>query len=60
MGDRYGWLFASERFVAMTGVPASPLKFFAKSILLFFGIYLVYFSVTYVSFKRNVEEKLSG
>ena len=53
-------LFASESFVAMTGVPASPLKFFARSILLFFGIYLVYFSVTYVSFKRNVEEKLSG
>lgn len=52
-------LFASESFVAMTGVPASPLKFFARSILLFFGIYLVYFSVTYVSFKRNVEEKLS-
>ena len=53
-------LFASESFVAMTGVPASPLKFFARSILLFFGIYLVYFSVTYVSFKRNVEEKLSS
>lgn len=50
-------LFASERFVAMTGVPATPVRFFAGSIFLFFGIYVVYFAVTYVSFKRNVEEK---
>ncbi len=53
-------LYASRIFVEMTGVPASPVKFFARSILLFFSIYLVYFMVTYVSFKRNVEEKIAG
>ena len=47
-------LFASERFIMMTGVPAPAGEFFAKSVLLFFGIYLVYFVVTYVEFKRNV------
>lgn len=53
-------LYVSRIFVEMTGVPASPVKFFARSIMLFFSIYLVYFMVTYVSFKRNVEEKISG
>lgn len=53
-------LYASRIFVEMTGVPASPIKFFARSILLFFSIYLIYFMVTYVSFKRNVEEKIAG
>lgn len=48
-------LFASKWFVIMTGVPASMGSFFLKSIALFFGIYLVYFIVTYVGFKRNVE-----
>lgn len=48
-------LFVSKRFVAMTGVPALAGEFCAKSILLFFGIYLVYFTVTYIGFKRNVE-----
>lgn len=50
-------LAASNGFVAMTGVPASPGGFFLRSIALFFGIYLVYFIVTYVDFTRNVEEK---
>ena len=47
-------LFAGERFVMMTGVPVSSGSFFLKSITLFFGIYLVYFALTYVSFTRNV------
>lgn len=50
-------LFVSERFVTLTGVPALTGSFFFRSILLFFGIYLVYFIVTYVGFKRNVEER---
>lgn len=50
-------LFMSGRFVEATGVPVSPLSFFIKSILLFFGIYLVYYVVTYISFIRNVDEK---
>lgn len=50
-------LFVSRAFVTMTGVPAAAGSFFLRSILLFFGIYLVYFVVTYAGFKRNVEEK---
>lgn len=48
-------LFVSRLFVISTGVPAFMGSFFLKSIVLFFGIYLVYFIVTYVGFKRNVE-----
>lgn len=48
-------LFMSGRFVEATGVPVSPLSFFIKGILLFFGIYLVYYAVTYISFIRNVD-----
>ncbi len=47
-------LFAGEHFVMMTGVPVSSGSFFLKSIALFFGIYLVYFALTCVSFTRNV------
>ncbi|MCM1159199.1 MAG: ABC transporter permease [Bacteroidales bacterium] len=48
-------LFVSKLFVQLTGVPAFMGSFFLKSIMLFCGIYLVYFIVTYVGFKRNVE-----
>ena len=48
-------LFASDRFIMMTGVPTVVGGFFGKSAGLFFGIYLVYFAVTYVEFKRSVE-----
>lgn len=50
-------LFVSKLFVRGTGVPVFMGSFFLKSIMLFFGIYLVYFIVTYVGFKRNVEER---
>ena len=50
-------LFASDRFIMMTGVPVPVGGFFAKSILLFFGIYVVYFVVTYVELKRSVRSK---
>ncbi len=46
-------LFASDSFIMMTGVPTSVGGFFGKSVALFFGIYLVYFVVTYVEFRRN-------
>ena len=49
-------LFVSSRFVEATGVPAAPGEFFLRSICLFFGIYLVYFAVTYVCFLRNVQQ----
>lgn len=51
-------LFMSKRFVEMTGVPVFSGSFFAKSIALFFGIYAVYFVVTYIGFVRNVDEKV--
>lgn len=46
-------LFASDSFIMMTGVPTSVGGFFGKSVALFLGIYLVYFVVTYVEFRRN-------
>lgn len=48
-------LFASDRFIMMTGVPTAVGGFFGKSAALFFGIYSVYFAVTYVEFKRNIK-----
>lgn len=48
-------LAVSNGFVEMTGVPSAPGGFFLKSIALFFGIYLVYFVMTYISFQKNVE-----
>lgn len=50
-------LFASEKFVLLTGVPISAGIFFAESAGLFLGIYVVYFLVTYVRFVRNIERK---
>lgn len=51
----------SNFFVRTTGVTTSfPGIYFGKSILLFIGIYIVYYIVTYVVFKRNVFLKKSG
>lgn len=50
-------LFASGKFVLLTGVPVSAGIFFAESAALFLGIYVVYFIVTYVGFIRNIEQK---
>lgn len=51
-------LFAGDSFVIATGVPVSAGSFFLKSIALFFGIYLVYFAVTYVCFQRNIRGRI--
>ncbi len=50
-------LFMSKGFVIMTGVPVASGSFFVKSIALFFGIYAVYYVVTYIGFVRNVDER---
>lgn len=50
-------LQVSEIFVRETGVPTMAGMYFAVSMALFFGIYLMYFLVTYIGFKRNVEGK---
>lgn len=47
-------LFISTVFVRETGVPVLPWIFLWRSAGLFFGIYLVYFVVTYIGFKRNI------
>lgn len=48
-------LYIRQRFVWLTGVPVSAGEFFAKSILLFFGVYVVYFAVVYAGFVQNTE-----
>ena len=48
-------LFASDRFVFATGILVPAGSFFARSIALFFGIYLIYFAITYTEFTRNVD-----
>lgn len=50
-------LQVSEIFVRETGVPTLAGMYFAVSMALFFGIYLMYFLVTYIGFKQNVEGK---
>ncbi|MDO4602049.1 MAG: FtsX-like permease family protein [Eubacteriales bacterium] len=51
----------SNFFVRATGVTTSfPGIYFGKSIVLFMGIYIVYYIVTYVVFKRNVFLKKFG
>lgn len=47
-------LQVSGIFVRETGVPTMAGAYFAASIAMFLGIYLVYFVVTYIGFKRNV------
>lgn len=47
-------LSLSGPFVKATGVQTSAGIYFAKGMGLFLGIYLVYFIVTYISYKRNV------
>lgn len=44
----------SKIFIAATGVHTLTVQYFGISVLLFFGIYLVYFLATYVGFRRNV------
>ena len=41
----------------MTGMPVLSYSFLLKSIALFLGIYLVYFTVTWISFTRNIRKE---
>lgn len=47
-------LSVSRSFVRMTGVSVAYGMFFLHGVGLFFGVYLVYFVLTYVGFKRNI------
>lgn len=48
--------FAGERFVHYTGAHNNALSYFGMSVLVFAGVYLLYFAATYFGFKRNVEQ----
>ncbi len=48
-------VFMSGKFIFYTGIHTAVINYFGLSFLLFFGIYVLYFITTYVSFKRNVE-----
>lgn len=50
-------IFAGERFVYYTGVPAASAKFYGIALLVFLTIYLGYFFATYIGFTRNLAEK---
>lgn len=45
----------SRLYVMATGLSTNPWTYFAKSIVLFLGIYIVYFAATYIEFLHNVE-----
>lgn len=49
-------IFAGERFVFYTGAANNSMSYFVISVLVFMGIYLLYFAATYLGFKRNVEQ----
>lgn len=48
-------LKVSRLFVMATGLSTNPWAYFVKSIVLFLGIYFIYFLATYVEFLHNVE-----
>ena len=50
-------VYTGGKFDFYTGVQTAPAAYFLISSALFFGIYLVYFIVTYIGFCRNVEEQ---
>lgn len=48
-------VFISGKFIFYTGTEAPVFQYFGTSFLLFFGVYVLYFFTTYLSFQRNVE-----
>ncbi|NLG05706.1 MAG: ABC transporter permease, partial [Clostridia bacterium] len=44
----------SKAFIVMTGIQTVTIQYFGISVLLFFGINLVYFLATYVGIKRDL------
>lgn len=50
-------VYISRKFIFYTGVKTSVLQYFGIAFLLFFGVYAIYFAVTYIGFKRSVEER---
>ena len=49
-------IFAGNQFVVYTGAAGSGLYYYGLSLIIFFGVYLLYFIATYVGFVRNVRK----
>ena len=47
-------VFAGNQFVRYTGANGSGMYYFAVSLAVFAGVYLIYFGITYLGFRRNV------
>ena len=47
-------VFAGNQFVFYTGASGNGLYYFGISLAIFIGVYLLYFGITYIGFKRNV------
>ena len=45
---------AGHQFVFYTGANGSGMYYFGISLFIFAGVYLIYFGMTYLGFKRNV------
>ena len=46
--------FISHNFVKYSGIQAPSWSYFGLALLLFGGVYLIYFIATYIEFKRNI------
>ena len=46
--------YISHAFVTYSGVVAPVWSYFGLSLLLFGGMYMIYFIATYIEFKRNI------
>lgn len=48
-------LYAGRQFVIYTGIHTAWILYFCLSLIGFLGIYILYFSVTYFQFNKNIE-----
>ncbi len=49
-------ILAGNQFVAYTGASGSGLYYYGLSLLLFFGVYVIYFLATYIGFVKNIRK----
>ena len=47
-------VFLSKRFIVFTSIHTSTFEYYGMSALLFIGVYILYFIMTLVYFKRNI------
>lgn len=53
-------IFAGQRFVFYTGIKTSVLFYYGASLMVFLGIWIIYFAATYVGFKKNLVSERRG